>query len=101
MEVDAWIYQYVAAHLVVAVIPKQGLTGVNLWATAMQADISFGSNRWDTAAFASATDKEKFSRLMVCTSSSASQLPSSVLALCLQQFRLSTTLNPDAIFAGQ
>ena len=31
----------------------------------MQVDNSFGSNRWDTAAFANADDKEKFSRLMV------------------------------------
>jgi len=32
---------------------------------ALQADAGYGVNRWDTAAFSSETDKEKFSRLMV------------------------------------
>ena len=31
----------------------------------MQEDANFGANRWDTAAFANETEKEKFSRLMV------------------------------------
>ena len=32
---------------------------------AVQADAGYGVNRWDTAAFSSETDKDKFSRLMV------------------------------------
>ncbi|DBB02755.1 TPA: hypothetical protein ACH3X1_013593 [Trebouxia sp. C0004] len=31
---------------------------------ALEADAGYGVNRWDTAAFSSETDKEKFSRLM-------------------------------------
>jgi hypothetical protein len=38
---------------------------------ALQADAGYGVNRWDTAAFSSETDKEKFSRLMVCATWSA------------------------------
>ena len=32
---------------------------------ALQADAGYGVNRWDTAAFSSETDKEKFSHFMV------------------------------------
>lgn len=42
----------------------------------MQGDAGYGTNRWDTAAFANATDKEKFSRLMVSAAAKAVGGPS-------------------------
>ncbi len=44
---------------------SQCSNGIVLPEMALQADAGYGVNRWDTAAFSSETDKEKFSRLMV------------------------------------
>ncbi|KAL0042779.1 hypothetical protein WJX79_010768 [Trebouxia sp. C0005] len=43
---------------------KNRLWGSKAAAEQPQADAGYGVNRWDTAAFSSETDKEKFSRLM-------------------------------------